>query len=62
MGTVVPYTFIAIMPTNRLLLSDQDVEMPTAPLLDRWNRYHAVRTLIGIVAFLWFIVLAVTQP
>ena len=60
-GLVVPYTLIVIMPTNRLLLSDQDAQEPIAPLLDRWNRYHAVRTLAGFVAFVWFTVLAVGQ-
>jgi hypothetical protein len=53
-----PYTFIAIMPTNRQLLS---TELATAgatsrALIERWGALHAVRTGLGVAAtaaFLW---------
>ena len=42
---VVPFTFIAIMPTNKRLLSDDlDKNSKTASeLLDKWGKLHAVR-------------------
>jgi hypothetical protein len=53
-----PYTLIAIMPTNRQLLS---IELASAgarsrAMIERWGALHAVRTVLGIaatVAFLW---------
>jgi uncharacterized membrane protein YccC len=49
---VVPYTLVAIMPTNRLLLDP--ALPPDAPearrLLRRWGALHAVRTLLGLAA------------
>jgi hypothetical protein len=53
-----PYTLIAIMPTNRQLMS---TELATAgatsrALIERWGVLHAVRTGLGVAAtaaFLW---------
>ena len=58
LGSVVPFTFIAIMPTNtRLLAPDLDSHSDTARnLLQRWNRLHAVRTTLSIVALMAFLV------
>lgn len=53
-----PYTLIAIMPTNRVLM----VMRPESPgadcrrLMEHWGRLHAVRTALGaaaVLAFLW---------
>jgi hypothetical protein len=57
-GAVVPFTFIFIMPTNRLLLDEsKQLDAPTTePLLVRWARLHAVRTvlsLLGLLVLLW---------
>jgi Domain of unknown function (DUF1772) len=57
-GAVVPFTFIAIMPTNyELLSSDRDLaSVATGRLLERWARLHAVRSTLSLVAsvlFLW---------
>jgi hypothetical protein len=51
-GMVVPFTFIAIMPTNhKLLEADRDLSLPeTRVLLERWGRLHAVRTVLSLVA------------
>jgi hypothetical protein len=52
-GAVVPFTFIAIMPTNRRLMAEAS-GTPTsdAPrLLTRWSRLHAVRSVLSTVAF-----------
>ncbi len=53
LGSVVPFTFLAIMSTNkRLLAPDLDKESAeTATLLRRWGRLHAVRTALGLLAF-----------
>ncbi len=56
-GAVVPFTFIAIMPTNNKLLEPgRDLSSSeTRALLVRWGRLHAVRTvlsLLGTVVYL----------
>jgi hypothetical protein len=55
---VAPFTLIVIMPTNRRLMAlDSSGDLAEAAvLLERWNRLHAVRTVLGAVAlvlFLW---------
>ncbi len=46
-----PFTLLVIMPTNRKLLAMVDVPAPDASdLLARWNRLHAVRTLLGLAS------------
>ena len=54
---VIPFTLIVILPTNKELQSDDlDVSSARAELLlRRWNGYHAVRSVIAIVAFLIFL-------
>jgi Domain of unknown function (DUF1772) len=57
-GSVVPFTFIAIMPTNhKLLAPDRDLgSAETRALLGLWARLHAVRTALSLVAtvlYLW---------
>ncbi len=55
-GAAIPFTLLAIMPTNRALLDggplgDDDARR----LLHRWGRLHAVRTILGaagVAAFL----------
>ncbi|HEX6510256.1 MAG TPA: DUF1772 domain-containing protein, partial [Chloroflexota bacterium] len=51
-GSVVPFTFIAIMPTNHELLAPgRDLSSAeTRTLLDSWAKLHAVRTALGIAA------------
>lgn len=54
-GSVVPITFIVIMPTNRQLLApDRDLGSPeTRRLLDRWGKLHAIRSAAsGVATFL----------
>lgn len=46
-----PWTLFAIMPVNRRLLAgDGDV----AAMLTRWNRLHAVRTILGAAGMACF--------
>lgn len=48
-----PYTLIAIMPTNRLLLgTDPSIadEKVTRSLINHWEQLHFPRTIFGIVS------------
>ena len=60
---VVPYTLVAIMPTNDRLkdptLDARSIE--ARELLAHWAQLHAVRTIASTVAFLVFL-LAVLSP
>lgn len=49
-----PWTLIAIMPVNRQLKAGAGEQ--SAPLLDRWARLHAVRTLLSLAAVACFAV------
>ena len=51
-GAAVPFTLLAIMPTNhRLQEPGRDLaSAETRVLLERWGRLHAVRTLLGMIA------------
>ena len=59
-GSVVPFTFIGIMPTNhKLLTPGRDLSSAeTRILLERWGRLHAVRTALSMVASVIYIWLA----
>jgi hypothetical protein len=51
-GLVVPFTFIAIMPTNNQLSAPgRDLaSSETRTLLEKWGRLHAVRSLLSFIA------------
>jgi uncharacterized membrane protein len=53
LGSVVPFTLVVIFPTNHRLLDPMLApESPEAgALLRRWGYLHAVRTVLGILAF-----------
>lgn len=56
----VPFTFIAILPTNRRLLEPgrDPNSADTRSLLQKWGALHAVRTAAGIVSLglmLWLL-------
>lgn len=62
-GLVVPFTFIAIMPTNQQLLAPgRDLaSSETRTLLEKWGRLHAVRSLLSFIAavvFVWLLLRA----
>ena len=53
LGAVVPFTLLVILPTNNQLLApalDPESEQATM-LLRRWGRFHAVRSVLGTLAF-----------
>jgi Domain of unknown function (DUF1772) len=57
LGAVVPFTLIVILPTNKELLDDTlDPRSQLAMLLlIRWERLHAIRSLLSTVAFVIFL-------
>lgn len=57
-GFVIPFTLLAIMPTNNRL-KDPTLDISSAEaseLLARWSSLHAVRSVTSLVSFLVFIV------
>ncbi len=55
-----PYTLLGIMPTNRRLISTapDSADTATRSLLERWGRLHAVRSVLGTIATVLFLVAA----
>ncbi|MEP9371924.1 DUF1772 domain-containing protein [Mesorhizobium sp. KR1-2] len=53
-----PWTLLAIMPTNNeLMASDETKAGPqTRTLIQKWGTLHAVRTLLGALAAIAFLV------
>jgi hypothetical protein len=53
-----PWTLFAILPTNKILTATEptDAGPATRALLIKWNGLHAVRTTLGALAILAFIV------
>jgi anthrone oxygenase-like protein len=57
-GLVVPFTFIAVMPTNNQLLAPgRDLSsVETRSLLEKWGRLHAVRSVLSFLASVVYLV------
>jgi uncharacterized membrane protein len=55
-----PFTLLVIMPTNlRLMATAPDsADAATRALLERWGRLHAVRSVLGAIATLLFLMAA----
>ena len=60
LGSVIPFTLIVILPTNKQLLSPtlDRRSAQTERLLARWGRLHAVRTVLSALALFLFLFLA----
>jgi len=58
-GAVVPFTFIAIMPTNhQLLVPGRDLASnDTRRLLEKWGKLHAIRSALSLVASVLYVAL-----
>jgi len=57
--SVVPFTALAILPTNKKLLDPEtanDLELAEG-LLTRWGRLHAVRSVLSLASLLTFVFL-----
>lgn len=52
-----PWTIFGVMPTNRLLMATkkEDAGPDTRALIVKWNRLHSVRTVLGCLAVLAFL-------
>jgi Domain of unknown function (DUF1772) len=61
LGSVIPFTLIVILPTNKQLLSPtlDKRSAETGQLLARWGALHAVRSVLSTVALLLFLYLAI---
>src|SRR5262245_28849649 len=59
LGSVVPFTFIGIMPTNHaLLVPGRDLSSAeTRALLEKWGRLHAVRSVLSLLASILYLTL-----
>jgi uncharacterized membrane protein len=56
---VIPFTLLVIFRTNKQILDpslDKNSEL-ASQLLIRWGRLHAVRSILGLISFLIFIIL-----
>lgn len=61
-GAVIPFTLLAIMPTNHKLLDARaPAEDQAALLLARWARLHLVRSLLGTVGLVVLAAAAVRE-
>ena len=54
LGAVVPFTIIVIFPTNKALLAP-GAAADARRLFVRWNRLHAVRTVLSLAALVLFL-------
>jgi hypothetical protein len=61
LGSLIPFTLIVILPTNKLLLSPtlDRQSSETERLLARWGALHAVRSVLGGLALLLFLYLLI---
>src|SRR5437870_2686156 len=63
LGSVIPFTLIVILPTNKQLLSPtlDRRSAKTSQLLARWGALHAVRSVVSVLAlllYLWLLIFA----
>ena len=58
LGANWPWTIFAIMPTNKVLMATdlQDAGPKSRTLIRRWNILHSVRTALGSLAMLAFLI------
>jgi hypothetical protein len=62
LGSVIPFTLIVILPTNKQLLSPtlDRRSAQTGRLLTRWGALHAVRSVLSGVALLFYLYLLIS--
>jgi hypothetical protein len=61
LGSVIPFTLLVILPTNKLLLSPtlDKRSVDAERLLSRWGALHAVRSVLSGLALLLFLYLTI---
>ena len=59
--SVIPFTLIVIMPTNKQLLNPalDRSSANTHALLVKWGKLHAVRSVLSLIASVIFVVLSI---
>jgi hypothetical protein len=61
-GAAIPFTLVAIMPTNRRLLDGGALpSAEAARLLTRWGRLHWVRSGLGVAGLLALVLTGLTR-
>ncbi|SRR6266481_2743486 len=56
MVAVIPYTLAFMLPVNRALLAvASPPDAVATALLSRWGHLHTVRTILGLVGFVWIL-------
>ena len=58
-GSVIPFTLLVMLPTNRKLLNPALDKRETERLLSRWGTLHAIRSVLSGLALLLFLYLAI---
>jgi uncharacterized membrane protein len=61
LGTLVPFTLVVVIPTNRRLL-DPGLDSGSGEageLLTRWGQLHAMRTVVSVAVFMAFVGMSV---
>eukprot|EP01089_Gocevia_fonbrunei_P018634 TRINITY_DN6356_c0_g4_i2.p1 TRINITY_DN6356_c0_g4~~TRINITY_DN6356_c0_g4_i2.p1 ORF type:complete len:154 (-),score=18.35 TRINITY_DN6356_c0_g4_i2:119-580(-) len=53
--SVVPFTLVCILPTNKQLLASSTANPQTIGLLQKWGWFHLVRTTVSLTSFIIFI-------
>jgi hypothetical protein len=58
-----PWTMFGIMPTNKVLMATESEEASplSRALIVKWNRLHSVRTALGCLAILAFLIALVSN-
>lgn len=53
-----PWTIFGVMPTNRVLMATklEEAGSHTRSLIVKWNRLHSVRTILGCLAIVAFLI------
>jgi Domain of unknown function (DUF1772) len=60
MVVVIPYTLAVMLPVNRALqAASSSPRSDPARLLKNWGHLHTVRTIFGLVGFVWILLLIV---
>ncbi|HUL42252.1 MAG TPA: DUF1772 domain-containing protein [Burkholderiales bacterium] len=59
LSSVIPFTLIVIMPTNKKLLAPglEKNSQVTRQLLSHWGKLHTVRNILSILALIIFLVM-----
>ena len=55
LGAVIPWTLVLMAPVNKRLMAGPAPAGGDDLLLSRWGRLHAVRSVLGVVALLVFL-------